>query len=224
MPPSSFRNNFLQTCLPATNNLKTRKNGGVTFEGATVGILLAAGAGTRFTADEHKLHASIGGTAVWKRSLQQLLAAQIGPTIVVTGATSLGLRPYGVHEVHNPDWAQGQATSLFAGITFAKHHRATAAVIGLADQPGISPEAWQRVATTDAIIATASYDGEPGHPVRVDASLWPQLPQTGDFGARALLRKYEYLVERIPCPGSPFDIDTTKDLDEWLKQSPTSSP
>jgi len=99
-----------------------------------------------------------------------------------------------------------------------------ATVIGLADQPGISPEAWQRVATADAVIATASYDGEPGHPVRIDASLWPQLPETGDFGARALLRKYEHLVERIPCSGSPFDIDTTKDLDEWLKQSPTSSP
>ena len=196
----------------------------MTFEDATVGILLAAGAGTRFTANEHKLHATIEGVAVWKHSLQQLLAAHIGPTIVVTGATPLELDPYEVHEAHNPDWAQGQATSLLAGITFAQRHQAAAAVIGLADQPGISPEAWQRVATTDAIIATASYDGEPGHPVKIDASLWPQLPETGDFGARALLRKYEHLVERIPCSGSPFDIDTTKDLDQWLKQSPTSSP
>ena len=224
MLPSSFRNIFSQSCLLATNTLQTRKNGYVTFEGATVGILLAAGAGTRFTADEHKLHATIGGVAIWKHSLQQLLAAHIGPTIVVTGATPLELHPYEVHEVHNPDWAQGQATSLRAGVTFAQHHQAAATVIGLADQPGISPEAWQRVATADAVIATASYDGEPGHPVRIDASLWPQLPETGDFGARALLRKYEHLVKRIPCEGSPFDIDTTKDLDEWLKQSPTSSP
>ncbi|MAN32924.1 MAG: molybdopterin-guanine dinucleotide biosynthesis protein A [Acidimicrobiaceae bacterium] len=224
MLASSFCNIFPQSRLLATNTLKTRKNGLVTFEGATVGILLAAGAGTRFTADEHKLHATIGGVAIWKHSLQQLLAAHIGPTIVVTGATPLELHPYEVHEVHNPDWAQGQATSLLAGVTFAQHHQAAATVIGLADQPGISPEAWQRLANADAIIATASYDGEPGHPVRIDASLWPQLPETGDFGARALLRKYEHLVKRIPCEGSPFDIDTTKDLDEWLKQSPTSSP
>ena len=55
----------------------------------------------RFTANEHKLHATIGGLAVWQHSLQQLLAAHIGPTIVVTGATPLELDPYEVHEVHN---------------------------------------------------------------------------------------------------------------------------
>ena len=203
---------------------KTRKNGVVTTTGNTVGILLAAGAGSRFTGNHHKLLAEVDGTPIWAHSLGQLVAANIGPTIVVTGAAQLQIEIDTVHEVHNPNWADGQSTSLNAGIRLAEELGATVAIIGLADQPGITTDAWRNLAQSASPLATATYDGAPGHPVRIAAELWDELPTSGDFGARALLRKYEHHVERIPCSGSPFDIDTTKDLDEWLKQSPTSSP
>lgn len=196
----------------------------MTSEKRTVGILLAAGAGSRFTGNHHKLLSEIDGTPIWKHSLGQLVAAEIGPTIIVTGAAELHLDVDNVHEVHNPSWAEGQSTSLHAGIRFAEELGADAAIIGLADQPGITTEAWRKLAQSSSSLATATYNGDPGHPVRIAAELWNELPNSGDFGARALLRKYEHHVERIPCSGSPFDIDTTKDLDEWLKQSPTSSP
>ncbi len=189
-----------------------------------VGILLAAGAGSRFGGERHKLQAEIKGTQVWEVSLAKLIAANIGPTIVVTGAVALDLSQYSVREVANHRWAEGQATSLRAAIDVARELNAEAAIVGLADQPGITTEAWTKLAQSSSAIATASYGNTPGHPVRIAASLWPELPETGDFGARALLSKYEHHVERIPCSGSPFDIDTTKDLDEWLKQLPTSSP
>lgn len=190
----------------------------------SVGILLAAGAGSRYTGESHKLHADIGGIPVWEHALTQLIAANIGPTIVVTGAVTLDLADHDIYEVHNPRWDEGQSTSLRAAIDIATQLNVDAAVIGLADQPGITSEAWSKLAQSTSTIATALYHDTPGHPVRIASSLWPELPDSGDFGARALLRKYEHHVERIPCSGSPFDIDTTKDLDEWLKQSPTSSP
>lgn len=196
----------------------------MTSEKRTVGILLAAGAGSRFTGNHHKLLSEIDGTPIWKHSLGQLVTAEIGPTIIVTGAAPLHVEIDNVHEVHNPSWAEGQSTSLHAGIRFAEELGADAAIIGLADQPGITTEAWRNLAQSSSSLATATYNGNPGHPVRIAAELWSELPNSGDFGARALLRKYEHHVERIPCSGSPFDIDTTKDLDEWLKQSPTSSP
>jgi len=192
--------------------------------GNTVGILLAAGAGSRFSGETHKLHANIGGISVWEHSLNELIAADIGPTIVVTGAVVLDLANYKVLEAHNHRWSEGQSTSLRAAIDVAAQFDPEAAIIGLADQPGITTEAWIKLARSTATLATAIYDDSPGHPVRIAASLWPELPESGDFGARALLRKYEDHVERIPCSGSAFDIDTTKDLDQWLKQSPTSSP
>jgi CTP:molybdopterin cytidylyltransferase MocA len=198
--------------------------GSMTSEENTVGILLAAGAGSRFTGSHHKLLSNIGGTPIWEHSLEQLIAANIRQTIIVTGAIPLHLEFENVYEVHNPSWSEGQSTSLRAGIRFAEELDAKVAIIGLADQPGITTEAWRNLARSSSLLATATYHGTPGHPVRIAAELWDELPTAGDFGARALLRKYEHHVERIPCSGSPFDIDTTKDLDEWLKQSPTSSP
>ena len=203
---------------------KRRKNGAMASANNTVGILLAAGAGSRFGGENHKLHADIGGIQIWEHSLRQLIAADIGPTIVVTGAIALDFANYEVHEVHNHQWSEGQSTSLRAAIDVADQFDAEAAIVGLADQPDITTEAWIKLAHSTSSLATALYDNTPGHPVRIVSTLWPELPESGDFGARALLSKYERHVERIPCSGSPFDIDTTKDLDEWLKQSPTNSP
>ena len=103
---------------PATNNLSNPQEWGRDVQ-VDRWHPAAAGAGTRFTANEHKLHADRRGSGPATLS-PQLLAAHIGPTIVVTGATPLKLDPYEVHEAHNPDWAHGQATSLLAGITFAQ--------------------------------------------------------------------------------------------------------
>lgn len=190
----------------------------------TFAVVLAAGAGTRFTGPGHKLDADIDGQAVLTRAVTTAVEAAIGPVVVVTAGQVRASLPAGVVHVVNGRWAEGQATSLQAGIEHAAAAGATAVVVGLGDQPFVTPNAWRVVATAPGPIAVATYDGRRGHPVLLSDDVWSLLPTTGDEGARALLRIRPELVTAVPCAGSPIDIDTAEDLVRWQNSSSTTSP
>lgn len=155
---------------------------------------------------------------VLEAAIDHALEAAIGPVVVVTGAVP-DIVPERLREAvivrHNPRWAEGQITSLHAGIDVARAVLAEAVVVGLGDQPFIDPAAWRALAESDAPIAVATYDGRRGNPVRLDATVWELLPDSGDEGARALMRVRPELVREVPCTGSPADIDTAEDLRRW---------
>lgn len=194
-----------------------------------IAVLLAAGAGTRFAGTGHKLTARLATpdeahTSVFGRALANVVDADIGPVVVVTGAVDLTSDPVlrqvtergaDVHVHDNPQWADGQATSLQVAVRVARQIGATALVVGLADQPFVTPAAWQRVALGLGTITVATYDGRRGHPVRLHADVWDMLPSRGDEGARILMRTRPDLVAEVPCTGSPADIDTLEDLRRW---------
>jgi molybdenum cofactor cytidylyltransferase len=191
----------------------------------TVAIVLAAGAGSRFAGPTHKLLADLDGSTVARRAVTAAVDAGIGPVIVVTGAVDpISPAPDGATVVHHPGWADGQATSLQAGIEAARRLGATAVVVGLADQPDVDPDSWRRVAASTAPIAVATYDGRRGNPVRLAAEVWDLLPTAGDAGARTVIEMRPDLVEQVPCAGSSDDIDTLEDLASWQNRSSTSSP
>ncbi len=196
----------------------------------TVVIVLAAGRGARFGAPPgHKLVADLAGRPLAAHAIDAARRAAVGPVLVVTGPVPLsellGRRDPGadVTEVANPRWAEGQATSLRAGIDAAVRLGASAVVVGLADQPFVPPEAWRRVAASRSPIAIATYEGRRRNPVRLERSVWPLLPEAGDAGARVLFELRSELVEAVPCPGSPADIDTPEELQRWQNRSSTSS-
>jgi molybdenum cofactor cytidylyltransferase len=185
------------------------------------GVLLAAGAGSRFTGSTHKLLARIDGVEVWRRAARSVVEAGFDTVVVVTGAVDL--QPTTEEQrryrfVHNPDWAAGQATSLQAAVTQAASLGARCVVVGLADQPFVAAEAWRRVALADPAspIVVATYRGVRGpNPVRLAAEFWPLLPDDGDLGAREVIRAYPLSVTEIECVGSSADIDTLEDLERW---------
>jgi molybdenum cofactor cytidylyltransferase len=188
-------------------------------------VLLAAGAGSRFEGPQHKLAATVDGRSVIERSVAAALDADVGPVVVVTGAVELEL-PHDdrVTLAENPEWASGQSTSLAVGITEAVRLGADAIVVGLGDQPFIAPDAWRLVAAATSPIAVATYDGKRRNPVRLHRDIWPLLPTGGDEGARSLIRLRADIVQEVPCPGSPADIDTLEDLRTWQNRSSTNSP
>ena len=141
-----------------------------------VSVVLAAGAGSRFQGPGHKLDAAVGGRPVLERAVAAALTSGAGPVIVVTaGQVQTELHPSVVHVV-NERWADGQVTSLHVGIAAAVELGATAVVVGLGDQPFISPDAWRAVAAADVPIAVATYDGRRGNPVRLRHDVWDLLP------------------------------------------------
>lgn len=181
----------------------------------TAAVVLAAGGGARFVGATHKLLAGTGdGRTVVERAVAAAVAAGLDQVYVVLGAVELPPLPDGATAVRNPRWAEGQATSLQAGIAAAAGHDAV--VVGLGDQPGVPAEAWRLVAAATATpIAVATYGGQRANPVRLAAEVWPLLPTAGDEGARPLLRRRPELVTEVPCPGSGDDVDTLEDLQRW---------
>lgn len=192
--------------------------------------VLAAGAGSRFTGPGHKLQAALpDGSTLAARSIASAVASAVGDVVVVVGAAPLDL-PAGAVAIDNPNWAQGQATSLQVAVGEARRRAADVLVVGLADQPLIGAEAWRRVAASTSPIAVATYadSGDaPRNPVRLHRSVWPLLAATGDHGARDVIGLHPELVERVPCPGSAADVDDVTDLtcleQRWPNNSSTNS-
>ena len=183
-------------------------------------ILLAAGAGSRFGGG--KLLAPFRGRSLIEVSLANLADAPVDETVVVVGDDAGRLRaacePYGAAVVENPDWAQGQSTSVRVGLE-ALGPEALAAVVLLADQPLVGAGAVRRLVEAfegGAEVATATYGGRPRNPVLFSRGVWPMLVAelAGDEGARPFLRRHPELVVGVPCDGvgDPADVDTAEDL------------
>lgn len=182
-------------------------------------MVLAAGAGSRFEAGPdaaHKLLAPIDGDTVVGRAVAHAVAAGLAATWVVTGAADLaGRLPREVRVIHNPSWGSGQASSLQRAVEAARRDGVDELVVGLGDQPFVTPEAWRRVAASPGPIAVATYAGRRGHPVKLAKEVWDLLPVSGDAGARQIMAERPELVQQVPCEGDPVDIDTREDLSRW---------
>lgn len=173
-----------------------------------VGVLLAAGAGTRYGMP--KVLAEQGR---WLRqAVHALSAGGCDDVVVVLGAAVVEVPPP-ARAVVASDWATGMSASVRAGLTAAEE--AEFAVLHLVDTPDVGAAVIRRVLaaarTTESGLARAGYGGRPGHPVVVGRQHWPALLSTlrGDAGARAFLAGRDDVVV-VACD----DLATGADVDE----------
>jgi nicotine blue oxidoreductase len=186
----------------------------------TAGILLAAGAGSRFrtAGGGIKVLAEIGGRPLIERPLHALLAAGLHETVVVLGSDADVVRERadlsGARVLVHQGWAEGMASSLVAALATLPAG-CDAALVVLGDGPGLTAEAVRRVAARialgDAPLVGARYASGRAHPVAIHRSLWSRLPRTGEDGARAL----GVTPADVDCSdlGAPGDADTPDELD-----------
>lgn len=183
--------------------------------GIVAGVLLAAGDGSRL--GQPKALVRLGGQSLAARGAAMLRAGGTDPVIVVTGAAAVDLD--GIVSVHNPRWRTGMGSSMAEGLA-AVPENCAAAVLALADQPLVGPQAVQRLIGAferGASVVVAGYSGRPRNPVLLAREHWPRAIElaAGDVGARPFLRAYPELVTLVECgdTGRPDDIDTQDDLD-----------
>lgn len=179
-------------------------------------LVLAAGRGVRFGATKQLVE--VDGRPLVRHAVDTARDAGLGPVLVVVGHDAARVRqvlPDDVEVVDNPAFAEGQATSVQAGVAAATRSDAGALVVLLADQPGIPADVVRAVAAAHAaghLVVRANYDDRPGHPVLFDRSVWPALSQlTGDAGARELLDRLAVTEVDVPGPCPP-DVDRPDDL------------
>ena len=117
--------------------------------------------------------------------------------------------------LYNRDYGEGQAASLRVAVDHAISQCHESIVVGLADQPFIEVSAWVAVRDTSGVLVTATYSGQRLPPVKIHESLFAELPQSGDVGAKALMIGRPELVTEVTCGSNPADIDTNEDLERW---------
>jgi molybdenum cofactor cytidylyltransferase len=184
-------------------------------------IVLAAGASTRMGRQKLTLPMPDGRPLV-RLAVEQVLAAGLDETVVVLGgdaeAVSAVLAGLPVRTVANPRYAEGQSTSLRAGLD-ALRPGTEAVVIALGDQPLPDPGVVRRLVaafreTGRPIVVPVYRDGR-GNPVLFGSALFDELRAvTGDQGGRGVIAGDPDRVAEVPVDAPmPTDIDTPQDYE-----------
>lgn len=181
-----------------------------------LGLLLAAGAGTRYGGPK----ALVEGWAADR--VMALREGGCDGVVVVLGAQAEAARrrvPGDVEVVVAEDWESGMGASLRAGLAAAGTSQADVAVVVLVDTPGLTAASVARVLGSSygpAALVQAVYDGAPGHPVVLGREHWDGAAGSahGDQGARGYLGAHGAL--RVECG----DIGDGTDVDERRAESP----
>jgi CTP:molybdopterin cytidylyltransferase MocA len=170
------------------------------------GVLLAAGAGTRFGIP--KVLAAHGE---WLSSaVAALRHGGCDDVVVVLGAAIVDV-PAPARAVIATDWSDGLSASLRTGLSAVV---ADFAVLHTVDTPDVGADVVARVLAaaraSSSGLARAVYGHSPGHPVVVADRHWAELLAglQGDEGARTFLSARRDVVE-VQCA----DLATGRDID-----------
>lgn len=204
--------------------------------GPIVGLLLAAGAGSRMGGPKALVADARGPWLT--RGVATLLAGGCDRVVVVLGAGAteaedllagdprlLGSQ---VSTVVADDWADGLSASLRAGLRAVGAdpdlQEARVALITLVDYPGLPASAVARLLSVTGTPAGAGsplgastlrravFGGRPGHPVVVGRAHWSDLARSisGDRGAGAYLRELGALEVDCRDLWSGHDVDSPR--------------
>jgi len=182
-------------------------------------IVLAAGRGSRFLGDQHKLDQAIGTNTVLGCTVRRAVETQL-PVVVVTvaaraAALSRQLATRDIVVVSDEEAARGMGHSIAAGV--AERSGAPGWLVLPGDMPMVRSDSLLAVATAleQHAVAHAQYRGRRGHPVGFSAELYTELVLLdGDDGARKLVARYPAHGQEVDDPGVLLDIDTVADLQQ----------
>ena len=181
-----------------------------------VGLLLAAGSGSRFGSDKLS-HALPHGVSIAVQAARHLKTQVPVLAVVRSGGALLeALQAEGCRVVVCANAAEGMGASLACGARETPD--ADAWLVALGDMPYVRPSsiaAVREALEKGAALAAPYFRARRGHPVGISARYRPDLMAVhGDEGAKALLSRHGAELVKIPVgdPGVIRDIDRPEDL------------
>jgi molybdenum cofactor cytidylyltransferase len=161
-----------------------------------------------------------GGRPLVRLAVERVLAGGLDEVVVVLGAdaepVAAALAGLPVRTVLNPRYAEGQSTSLRAGLA-ALPPGTEAVVVALGDQPLPDPGLIGRLVAGfrqggQPIVVPRYRDGR-GNPVLFAAAIFDELSAvTGDQGGRGVIARDGARVVDVPVDAPmPPDLDTWSD-------------
>lgn len=191
------------------------------------GIVLAAGKATRMGRTKQLL--PFRGKSVLEWVVDHALASGLHRVVVVLGHDAGLLEPLlrerDVTVVVNPQYGEGQSSSLKAGLGVLTDET-EAALFLLGDQPLVTAEIIDRILsayeTSPSPIVMPVCEGRRGNPVLFARETFPAiLGLSGDCGARGIFEEYAGRILAVPVESRAIlaDIDTEEDYRRLLQDS-----
>ena len=195
-------------------------------------IVLAAGASSRMGRAKAALPLGTTGDTVVSRVVTTLLTAGLPSVTVVAGAHIDAVRSAmpafepRARVVEHLGWAEGQLSSLLAGLAAVDDPQLEAILVTLVDVPLVRPASVAAIVTawreSRAPIVRPVHGEQHGHPVIFDRAVFDDLRRADPkVGAKAVFaahasRRVDVLIED---PGAYLDIDTPDEYRSVLKRS-----
>ena len=185
-------------------------------------IVLAAGNGSRFSGEQHKLVQPIGGASVMGLTIVHAIESRLPVVVVTTSSLAAEATRWVARRdlVLLPEVGTAGAGPLGMGFSIAAGVAARPQAPGWlvlpADMPLVRPSSLRAVAAAieQHPVAYAQHHGRRGHPVGFAAELYSELAQlSGDEGARRVIARYPSFGVELDDPGVLQDVDTRADLD-----------
>ena len=197
------------------------------------GIVLAGGKSSRMGRPKALLPIGPSGETFFDRVTRTLLDAGVEDIVVVVGADAEAIRAAvrqpasSVRIVDNPDYEQGQLTSLLAGLRAIDSTSARAALVTLIDVPFVSASTVRRLISVyrerGASIVRPVSNGRHGHPVIFGCELFDELQRADPSqGAKPVVRAHAADMIEVPVDdeGAFTDIDTREDYERVIGPFP----
>ena len=185
-------------------------------KGAIAGLILAAGESSRMGRDKALL--AYHGSTFLETVIGTLREAGIVCVIVVLGHHAAEIaRAVDLSEVEiivNPEYKNGQTSSLQAGLRALERPDLEGVVLCLVDHPAVYPETIRTLvadfASSRAPAVIPTYRGKRGHPVVISRALFEGILELQpEKGANSVIRDYrdETLFVEVEDSGILKDID-----------------
>jgi molybdenum cofactor cytidylyltransferase len=192
-------------------------------------LILAAGSSSRL--GEPKQLLPLGDLTLLQHTINEALALQSGPVLIVLGSNAELILPTldneAVSITINTAWAEGMASSIRVGMQalLSEYPLIAAVILMVCDQPYLSRthllQLIQEAEGSGKGIAASSYGETAGTPVLFSRKYFPVLIEVkGKDGAKSLVHRFAEDVCHVSFANGEIDIDTREDYNKLLDHPP----